>query len=80
MRVTHVKLGRAESRQSKRLLTICAELAGPHEFMTITVSVRNSDKEHDVRQQGIARTQDLARDFSNLPVGAFSLDQARREG
>jgi hypothetical protein len=77
LKVTHVKLGKAASRQSKRLLTICAELAGPHEFMTITVTVANGGREQDVCQSGIARAQDFARHFGALPLQCFPTKQVR---
>jgi hypothetical protein len=71
MRITHVKLAPPESRQSKRLLTICAELAGPHEYMTTTVKVPGGT-DNDVRERGIARAQELARNFAALPRSVFS--------
>ena len=77
----HVKLGPvATTRQGKRLVTICVELASPHEFMTITVSVPHSDKVQNVCDQGVARAQDLAKDFSNLPLHVFPLNEIRRAG
>jgi hypothetical protein len=44
--------------------------------MTITVSVPYRDKAQDVRKQGIARAQEAAKDFSNLPLQTFALDQS----
>jgi hypothetical protein len=40
VKITHLKLGQVgTSGSSKRQVTICAELDGPQEFMTITVCV-----------------------------------------
>ena len=51
MKITHLKLGQVgTSSGSKRHVTICAELDGPHEFMTITVCVPNSGSERDDRE------------------------------
>ena len=43
MKITHVKLSQIQTPNSrgKRLVTICATLDKPDEFMTITVSVQN---------------------------------------
>jgi hypothetical protein len=56
---------------SKRQVTICAELDGPQEFMTITVCVPISGSEGDDREYGIARAKDFARGFSNLSPSLF---------
>jgi hypothetical protein len=72
VKITHLKLGQAgTSISSKRHVTICAELDGPHEFMTITVCVPDSGSEGDVRQYGIARAKDFARSFSDLSSSLF---------
>ena len=72
MKITPLKLGQAgTSGGSKRHVTICAELDGPHEFMTMTVRVRNSGSERDDRKNGIARAKELARGFSDLSPSLF---------
>jgi len=74
MKITHLKLGQVgTSSRSKRHVTICAELDGPHEFMTITVCVLNSGSEGDDREYGIARAKDFARGFSDLPPSLFPM-------
>jgi hypothetical protein len=67
VKITHLKLGQVGTRH----VTICAELDGPHEFMTITVRVRDSGSERDVRQYGIARGKEFARGFSDLSPHLF---------
>ena len=72
MKITHLKLSQiGPSSHSKRQITICAELDGPQEFMTITVCVPISDSEGDDREYGIARAKDFARGFSNLSPSLF---------
>jgi hypothetical protein len=72
MKITHLKLGQVgTSIHSKRQITICAELAGKNEFMTITVCVPNSGSEADDRENGIARAKDFARGFLDLPTSKF---------
>jgi hypothetical protein len=72
VKATHVKLGPTDGTgRSKRLVTICVDLGGPNEFMTITVGFLNDPREQDVRQRGIARAQDLARQFCSLPLKEF---------
>jgi hypothetical protein len=72
MKITHLKLGQAgTSISSKRNVTICAELAGKNEFMTITVCVPNSGSECEDREHGIARVKDFARSFLDLPTSQF---------
>jgi hypothetical protein len=74
MKITHLKLGQVgTSSRSKRHVTICAELDGPHEFMTITVCVLNNGSEGDVRENGIARAKDFARGFSDLSPSLFPM-------
>ena len=54
MKITHLKLGQVgTSIHSKRQVTICAELGGHREFMTITVCVPNSGSEREDREFGI---------------------------
>ena len=72
MKITHLKLGQVgTSNRSKRQVTICAELDGPQEFMTITVCVPNSGSEREDREFGIARAKDFARGFLELPSSLF---------
>ena len=72
MKITHLKLGQVgTSIRSKRQVTICAELDGPQEFLTITVCVPNSGSEGDDREYGIARAKEFARGFSNLSASLF---------
>ena len=72
VKITHLKLGQVgTSSGSKRHVTICAELDGPHEFMTMTVRVPNSGSERDDREYGIARAKEFARGFSDLSPSLF---------
>ena len=57
---------------------ICAQLAGPNEFMTITVSVMNSGSDKEVCECGIARAKDFARHFGDLPLQYFPMPVATR--
>jgi hypothetical protein len=45
MKITHAKLSSPSSYRGKRLVTVCAELGSPNEFMTITVAVPNDGTE-----------------------------------
>jgi hypothetical protein len=70
--ISHLKLGQVgKSIRSKRQVTICAELDGPQEFLTITVCVPNSGSAGDDREYGIALAKEFARGFSNLSVSLF---------
>ena len=72
MKITHLKLGQVgTSIHSKRQVTICIELAGKNEFMTMTVCVPNSGSEREDREHGIARAKDFARGFLDLPTSKF---------
>jgi hypothetical protein len=72
VKITHLKLGQVgTSSGSKRHVTICAELDGPHEFMTMTVRVPNSGSERNDRENGIARAKEFARGFSDLSPSLF---------
>ena len=72
MKITHLKFGQiGTTSNSKREVTICAELDGPREFMTITVCVPNSGSEGEDRENGIARAKEFARGFSHLPPSLF---------
>jgi hypothetical protein len=74
MKITHAKLSRlAPSGHGKRLVTICAELGRPNEFMTITVAVSNDGNERDIREYGIARAKHYAKRFADEPVQSFLL-------
>jgi len=48
------------------LVILTAEFDGPSEAMTFTVLVPNDADEGIVREQAIARAQDLARRFADL--------------
>ena len=63
--------------RGKRLVTICAELGGPNEFMTITMSVPNDGGDSDVRESGIARAKDFAKQFGDVPLQSFPADPLR---
>ena len=83
MKITHLKLGQVgTSSGSKRHVTICAELDGPHEFMTMTVRVPNSGSEWDDRKYGIARAERVRKRFLrpvSVPVScAITLTPSRR--
>jgi hypothetical protein len=72
MKITHVKFGqRGASRQCKRLVTVCAELAGPQEFMTITVAVSNDGTDSETWERAIARAKNFARTFAASPLQEF---------
>jgi hypothetical protein len=72
VKITHLKFDQVGTTiHSKRHVTICAELDGPHEFMTMTVCVPNSGSERDDRENGIARAKDFARGFSDLSTSLF---------
>jgi hypothetical protein len=72
VKITHLKLGQVgTSSRSKRQVTICAELDGPGEFMTITICVPNSGSEGEDRSYGIARAKEFARGFSDLSPYLF---------
>ena len=58
-------------RGGKRLVTVCAELGSPNEYMTITVAVPNNGNDSDVCECGIARAKDLARHFAEMPLEHF---------
>ena len=80
MNITHVKLGPpGATSHNKRLLTICAELAGPKEFMTITVAVMDAGREQDAFEFGIARAKDFASHFAALPLQCFPTKQNRQD-
>jgi hypothetical protein len=75
MKITHAKLsGLAPSGRGKRLVTVCAELGSPNEYMTITVAVPNNGTEQDIRECGIARALDYARQFCEVSPKSFPPD------
>lgn len=55
----------------KRLVTVCAELGSPNEYMTITVAVPNNGNDSDVRESGIARAREFARQFGDVAAQNF---------
>jgi hypothetical protein len=72
MKITLAKVGeRKATSRSKRLVTICAELGGPNEFMTITVAVASDGSDEEARDYGIARAKDFARQFADVPPQCF---------
>jgi hypothetical protein len=78
LKITHVKLGSSGATpHTKRALTICVELAKPHEFMTITVSIPTAGSERDACECGIARAKDFARHFADVPLQYFPLPAPR---
>ena len=74
MKVTSVKVDPAgasrretgASRREKCLVTLCVQLAGTNESMTINVVVADEHDELAVQESGIARAKDFARQFANL--------------
>ena len=75
MKITHVKLSQLQTPNSrgKRLVTICATLDKPDEFMTITVSVPNGPDQLRVREFGVARAKDFAKQFADLSLSFFPI-------
>jgi hypothetical protein len=58
MKITHTKLNQVAAQpayRGNRLVTICAQLGGPTEFMTVTVSILNTGSEREICESGIAR-------------------------
>ena len=51
---------------AQALVIVTVEFDGPSEAMTFTVLVPDDGNEGVVREQAIARAQDLARRFANL--------------
>jgi hypothetical protein len=77
MKITHVKLGQLQTPNSrgKRLVTICANLDNPNEFMTITVTVPNGPDQPNLRECGVARAKDFARQFADLSLRFFPIQE-----
>jgi hypothetical protein len=75
VKITHVKLSQIQTPNSrgKRLVTICATLDKPDEFMTITVSVQNGPDQLRVRETGVARAKDFAQQFADLSLSFFPI-------
>ena len=72
MKITHLKLGQVgTSSSSKRHVTICAELDGPHEFMTMTVRVPNSGSEGGCSRIRNRTSQRVRKRFFNLSSSLF---------
>jgi hypothetical protein len=72
MKITHAKVGSpAATSNGKRLVTVCAELDGPKEFMTITVAVVSDSADQNVCARGIARAKEFARQFADMPLQYF---------
>ena len=74
MKITHAKLSSPMGR-GKRLVTVCAELGSPNEYMTITVAVPNDGSEQDIRECGIARALEYARQFGDASPQSFPPDK-----
>jgi hypothetical protein len=78
MKITLAKVGeRKATSRSKRLVTICAELDGPNEFMTITVAVANDGSDEEACEYGIARAKDFARQFADVSPQSFPARKSR---
>jgi hypothetical protein len=56
----------AEAGQQRCLVTVHVTLGRTKESMTIVVLVPDEDGKDAIREFGIARAKDLARQFSNL--------------
>ena len=65
------QIGFTDRFRGKRLVTVCAELGSPNEFMTITVAVPNNGEDGDIRACGIARAKDFARQFCDVSPLSF---------
>jgi hypothetical protein len=74
MKIIHAKLNSTNGGRGKRLVTVCAELGSPNEYMTITVAVPNAGTEQDIQEWGIARAQDFARQFCEISPQSFPPD------
>ena len=72
MKITHAKLSSPTGHRGKRLVTVCAELGSPNEYLTITVAVANDGTEQDIRESGIAKARDYARQFSEVTPAELS--------
>jgi hypothetical protein len=54
--------------REKCVVTLHVSLAGPQESMQIAVVVPNENDENAIRECGIARAKDFARQFANLSL------------
>jgi hypothetical protein len=61
-----VRVRPAARQHTGTLVIVTVEFDGPSEAMTFTVLVPNDGDEGIVREQAIARAQDLARRFADL--------------
>jgi hypothetical protein len=77
MKITHAKLSSPTGHRGKRLVTVCAELGSPNEYLTITVAVANDGTEQDIRESGIAKARDYARQFSEVTPQSFPTGASR---
>jgi hypothetical protein len=79
VKITHTKLSQqaAATTHGNRQVTICAELDGPREFMTITVTVSNKGSEQEVCERGVARAKEFAKQFVDVPLGCFPIGAKR---
>jgi hypothetical protein len=67
MKITSVQLCRlGVSGREKRVVTVRAKPAHPHESMRITVVVPEEADDDSAREFGMARAKDFARQFTNL--------------
>jgi hypothetical protein len=81
VKITHVKIAPCLSNnRGKRVVTICTELGGPSEFMTITVSVPSCGSDEQVCQSAIAKAKGLAKHFAELPSALFPTGVRARLG
>jgi hypothetical protein len=64
MRITSAII--ADAGRKKCLVTLRVTLDGPKESMTIVVLVPDEDGKDAIREFGIARAKDFARQFANL--------------
>jgi hypothetical protein len=64
------------SGRGKRLVTFRVDLSDRRETMTMSVLVPNERDDSAVRDFGIARAKDFARQFAELPSGSFPIDIA----
>ena len=81
MKITHVKIAPClTNNRGKRVVTICSELDGPSEFMTITVSVPSCGSDEQICQSAIAKAKSSAMHFAELPSALFPTGVRARLG
>jgi hypothetical protein len=80
MKITHTKLNRhiAATSHGNCQVTICVELDGPREFMTMTVTVLNRSSEREVCERGVARAKEFAKRFADVPLDHFPIGAQRQ--